>query len=354
MSDSEKIYRCESCGGIMEFDIKTQMLKCPNCDTTIEIINDQSKIVEHTLTLEAERTIRVEEKESKTMECSGCGATIELGAHDTATKCPYCGSSYVLANEQKSVIIPDGVVPFKIDKNQVLLEFRNWIKKRWLAPNALKQLYQHGGFQGIYIPYWTFDSQVSCYYTAEGGKDRTRTYRDDEGNEHTETITDWYPTAGTINHFFDDVQVSATQSYKRGFFAGIEPFNFSQLASYSPEYISGYLSENYSIGLEDGHREAIDKMDDELVNMAAYDVHRRYDHARNIRINPDYSNETYKHLLLPIYSTTYTFKNKVYNVMINGQTGKIKGEYPKSPIKIAILIVLAIIIIVLIFYFKKK
>ena len=353
MSDSENIYRCESCGGIMEFDVKTQMLKCPNCDNTLEIINDQSRIVEHTLTIEAVRSIKVEEKESTTMECSGCGAAMEVGAHETATKCPYCGSSYVLAKEQKSVIIPDGVVPFKIDKNQVLVEFRTWIKKRWLAPNALKQLYQHGGFQGIYLPYWTFDAEVSCYYTAQGGRDREESYRDDEGNEHTKTVTDWYPTSGNINHFFDDVQVAATKSYGRGFFNGIEPFDFSQLASYSPDYISGYLSENYSVSLDDGHKEAINEMDNELVLMAARDVERRYDHSRNINIRPDYSNETFKHLLLPIYSTTYSFKNKTYNVMINGQTGKIKGEYPKSPIKIAIIVVVIIILIILYFYFKK-
>lgn len=353
MSDSENIYRCESCGGIMEFDVKTQMLKCPSCDSTIEIINDQSKIVEHRLTMEATRSIKVEEKESTTMECSGCGATMEVGGHDTATKCPYCGSSYVLAKDQKSVIIPDGVVPFKIDKNQVLVEFRNWIKKRWLAPNALKQLYQHGGFQGVYVPYWTFDAEASCYYTAQGGRDRKETYRDSEGNNKTRTVTDWYPTSGNINHFFDDVQVAATKSYKKGFFNGIEPFNFSDLASYSPDYISGSLSENYSVSLDEGHKEANNEMDNKLVQMATNDVRRRYDRSRNVNIRANYSNETYKHLLLPIYSTTYNFKNKTYNVMINGQTGKIKGEYPKSPIKIAIIAVLIIILIILYFYFKK-
>ena len=144
MSD-EKVYRCENCGGIMEFDVKTQTLKCPHCETSIQIENDTSSIVEHDLTLDSKRIIKATEKESKTMECSGCGASIEIGPNDTAAKCPYCDSSYVLAEMQEETIIPDGVIPFKLDKNQVLLDFRKWMGKRWLAPNELKKLYQHGG-----------------------------------------------------------------------------------------------------------------------------------------------------------------------------------------------------------------
>lgn len=353
---AENIYRCESCGGIMEFDIKTQSLKCPNCDSSKEINNDQSKIVEHQLTLDATRMIKPEEKESQTMECSGCGAHIELGANDTAAKCPYCGSNYVLSNIQEAALIPDGVIPFKYDKNDVLLQFKTWIKKRWLAPNELKKLYQYGEFQGIYIPYWTFDAQADCYYTAEGGRDKRETYTDDEGNEHTRIKTDWYNTSGNVSAFFDDIQVTACKSFKTGFFSGIEPFNFSQLASYAPDYISGYLAENYSIGLEEGHNEAIEKMESQLTNMAIRDVEERYDRARCIRISPDYSKETYKYLLVPVYSTTYSYKNETYTVIINGQTGKVKGDYPKSPAKIALIIIaiLSIVIMIVIYYIKIK
>ena len=44
-------------------------------------------------------------------------------------------------------------------------------------------------------------------------------------------------------------------------------------------------------------------------------------------------------MLFRSYSTAYMYKDKHYNVLINGETGKIKGEYPKSPIKIAAIII---------------
>ena len=348
---ADNIYRCEACGGVMEFDVNSQKLKCPNCETEIEIINDETKIVEHELNLDLARTIKPEEKTTKTLNCSGCGASIEMASNETAAECPYCGSNYVLAEKQTELIVPDGVVPFKLDKIKVQELFKTWIKKRWLAPGEFKNLYQHGGFQGIYVPYWTFDAQADCHYTGEGGKDRKVKYKDSEGNEKTKIETDWYYTSGRINHFFDDVQVAASTRFKGGFFKGIEPFDFKQVSSYSPEYISGYLSENYTIGLEDGHKEAISQMKSDLRSMAENDIRRRYDRARNVRISPRFYDETYKHLLLPVYSTSYQFKGKTFNVLINGQTGIIKGEYPKSPIKIAILIVLILAVAGLIFYF---
>lgn len=101
-----QIYYCENCGGVMEFDVGTQSLKCPNCDTVVPILNEQERIVEHSLTRHAMQTIRAEEKTTQTMECKGCGAKIEVDPTSTSVECPYCGSSYVLAEKQEDAIIP--------------------------------------------------------------------------------------------------------------------------------------------------------------------------------------------------------------------------------------------------------
>lgn len=353
MSENSTLYKCECCGGTMEFDVKTQSLKCPNCDATIKIDSDSSTIVEHNLTIDATRRITAKEKTTSTMTCSGCGALIEIEGKETAAVCPYCGSSYVLAEKQREALIPDGVVPFKIDKNEVLVRFKKWINGKWLAPNELKKLYQYDKFQGIYVPYWTFDAQVNCPYTASGGKDRQVRYRDSDGKEKTRIETDWYPVSGNIDHFFDDIQVPATVSYKKSHFNGIEPFLFNNLKSYSPEYVSGYLAENYSVDLKEGHIDARGKMESKLVSMASNQVLRRYDRVRNVNIRPYYSNETYKYILVPVYSTSYFYKNKSYNVLINGQTGQIQGDYPKSKVKIVLIIIAVLIVVAIVYYIIK-
>lgn len=334
---AENEYRCEGCNGIMQFDAVSQTLKCPNCGNVIEIVSDK-EVVEHKLTIDAKRTIRYNEKSSKTMECTGCGAHIEVPGNDTTAKCPYCDSTYVLAKNQEDVLIPDGVIPFKIDKKDLGQKFADWIKKKWLAPNELKNLYQRDCFQGIYAPYWTFDADADCRYSAKGGRNTTHTTKDSDGNVHTTTTTTWYPTSGRVHRFFDDLLIPASKRFTKGLFTGLEPYDFNEVKAYSPDYFSGYISENYSVDLETGHSEAKLKMNAELRDMCRNDVLIRYDEVKDVRMNPVYKDETYKYLMLPIYSTSYHYKDKQYTVLFNGQTGRIKGEYPKSPVKIAIIV----------------
>ncbi len=350
----EKIFKCENCGSSMEFDVKPQNLKCPNCDKIIEIIDDKSTIVEHTLTLEDRETIKTSVKTSSTMECKGCGAHVEVEADCTAVECPYCGSSYVLAEKQEEVLVPDGVIPFKIEKVEVSKMIKKWISGRWLAPNKLKTLYQNDKVQGLYVPYWTFDSMVDCPYTAMGGRDRQVAYEDDEGKTKYKTETDWYFTQGRINHFFDDVQVNASKNMKDSLIRGIEPFNTKNVSTYSPNYLSGFSSETYSIGLEEGNIEAKNRMRNSLYPMAEEEVRRHYDKVKDVNLKPYFYGETYKHVLLPVYATSYGYNSKNYTVLINGETGRMKGDYPKSPVKIALLVILALIIAAMGAYFYNS
>lgn len=323
----------------MEFNATAQALKCPNCGIEVEIENNPEDVIEHNLDIHAMRRIKVEEKTSTSMECEGCGAMVEVEATSTATTCPYCGSHYVLSKKQIEAIIPDGVIPFKIDKYDVESIFRQWIKRRWLAPNVLKTLYQRDKVQGIYMPYWTFDSDTSTRYTAMGGINYKVEYEDSEGKKQTRIETKWYPTSGHIDHFFDDVLVRASNKLSENLLGWIEPYNTKDVASYSPDYMSGFCSEIYTIDLKDAYNDAINKMSRDIHCMAERDVLRRYDRVRSVRLHTSYSDETYKHIFIPVYSTAYTYKDKYYNVLINGETGKIKGEYPKSPVKIAAIII---------------
>jgi len=342
---SEKIYKCEGCGGIMEFDPKSQTLKCPNCDTTINIAG-RGDVVEHSFNGGAAKTYSVQEKKSSTMMCKGCGATIEVEGDATAAICPYCGSSYVLAEKQEEAIIPDGVIPFMIDTNRVKEIFNNWIKKRFFAPSSLKNLYQAGKIQGRYIPFWTFDADCKGTYSGMGGQNRTEEYEDKDGNKQTRTVTDWYPTHGNLDHFFDDVLVSGTNNFRKALVSGMGTYDTKAVKSYSPEYFSGYLSETYTVDLNTAHNEAVSKMDSELKNMATQDILRRYDEAKDVSINVRYNDETFKHIMVPMYATSFSYNNKNYPVLINGQNGAIKGEYPKSVVKIIAFIAVIIAIII--------
>lgn len=334
----------------MEFDVATQGLKCPNCETTQKIEENKQAVKEHKLTNYAKRQIKASEKTSSTMQCPSCGAMVEVEATSTAKDCPYCGTAFVLAEKQLSNMIPDAVLPFRIDKHKVGEIFRKWIKRRWLAPNELKNLYQQDKLQGIYIPYWTFDASGFAHYRAEGGKEYIVERKNPKGEIERKVEVHWMPTSGSVSAFFDDVLVHASDKLDTHLIQHIQPFHTKDIPAYSPEYLSGYNSEVYTIDLEDGHKSAREIMHSGLRDMAEKDVLRRFDHVRNVHIDDKYENETYKHIMLPIYSTAYHYKNKTYTVLINGENGKIDGEYPKSPVKIISIILVLVLIFVLIFF----
>jgi hypothetical protein len=48
---------------------------------------------------------------------------------------------------------------------------------------------------------------------------------------------------------------------------------------------------------------------------------------------------------------SYTYHSKLYNVVINGQTGEVQGQSPKSAIKIIAAVLLGIAIVATIYYF---
>ena len=68
----DKSYQCENCGSRMVFDAKSQTLQCESCGHQILIINDASKVVEHSLTRDKLAGLRPDPgRKTSTMECKG-------------------------------------------------------------------------------------------------------------------------------------------------------------------------------------------------------------------------------------------------------------------------------------------
>ena len=53
---------------------------------------------------------------------------------------------------------------------------------------------------------------------------------------------------------------------------------------------------------------------------------------------------------MPIWLLTYNFKSHPYQMVVNGYTGQMAGEYPKSPWKIALLVLVALIVLMIVIF----
>lgn len=351
--------KCPQCGGVMDFNPATGGLKCPYCDYEQDIPVEQNvgdaeneKVLKKAEELDfnaAEHTANCDWGVSKkTVLCKSCGAESIYDALETAAVCPFCGSNQVMDAAEENTIAPGGVVPFKISDKQAAELFKTWIKRKWFCPKLAKESAKPKKFNGIYLPYWTFDTNASGSYTAEYGIDHTKT--DSKGNKTT--TTEWHRTNGFHKEFIDDELVLASNKHDTGMLKMLEPFNTEDNKPYKPEYVAGFVAERYSTGLKDAWEIAKRSIKAKLERHISSDIRNKHraDRVRNLHFNPTYADITYKYLLLPIWVSNFKYNDKVYQFMVNGQTGKVSGKTPVSIPKV-IITVIGIIAIVAILYF---
>jgi DNA-directed RNA polymerase subunit RPC12/RpoP len=352
---AQQKFACPACGAEALWDPAKQALVCPFCGTSspAKLDADTGKIVEHDLAA-ALRGLGDEARgwkiEKRYVKCQSCQAISVLDPARQAQRCEFCGSAQLVPYEQnKESFRPESVLPFKVAEDQARDGIRAWYAKLWLAPNALKRRALTDTVKGVYLPYWTFDAQVAATWTAEAGYYyyTAETYTDGSGRTQTRQVQHvrWEPAAGQLSHFFDDDLVCASVGVHPNLVRGVEPFPTKELKPYDPGYVAGWVVERYQIDLVAAARAAREAMEAKLRQMCAAQIPG--DTYRNLDVRADYSGQTFKHILAPIWLLTYNYGAKAYQAAMNGFTGAIQGEYPKSWIKVTLL-VLAIIIVVVI------
>jgi hypothetical protein len=266
-----------------------------------------------------------------------------------AQNCEFCGSAQLVPYEEtKAAFRPESVLPFKLSESAARDAIRAWYGKLWLAPSALKRRAMTDTVRGVYLPYWTFDARVDAEWTAEAGHYYYTTESYSEGGQtRTREVRHvrWEPAAGRVQHFFDDDLVCASVGVHPELLRGIEPFPTQDLRAYDAGYVAGWVVERYQIDLVAAAQRARDAMDAKVQAMCAQQIPG--DTFRNLVVRSDYSGQTFKHILAPVWLLTYTYGARAFQCALNGVTGAVRGEYPKSPWKIALL-VLAIFIVVVI------
>lgn len=339
--------KCPECGGTMSYSPETHGLLCPYCGYTCEI--DGTKKAEELNFDEAEKTGNHDwGAEKKYIICKSCGAELIYDSLQIAAKCPYCDSNQVMEEAGAEMLAPGGVCPFNISKNQASGLFSKWLKRKLFCVGKAKKSANPNNFTGIYLPYWTFDCDTDSSYSAQYGKDRTVHTRDGK----THTTTDWYNTRGVYSEFFNDTAICGTNRYDGKLLSKIEPFDTENNLEYKPEYISGFVAEKYSIGIKDAWEKAKEFIKNILKNHITSKIKRDHnaDHVSSLRVSTTYENITYKYLMLPIWISSYKYKDKVYSFMVNGQTGKVGGKYPVSPWKVLIAILLGLAVVALLYF----
>ena len=69
---------------------------------------------------------------------------------------------------------------------------------------------------------------------------------------------------------------------------------------------------------------------------------------------PRFTDQTFKHILAPVWLLTYVYGARSYQVVVNGVTGRIAGSRPWSWIKVTLVILLAVIVFLFFVYLNNS
>lgn len=209
------------------------------------------------------------------------------------------------------------------------------------------------------MPFWTYDAQTKTRYEGQRGtvyyvNKTVRVVVDGKARSQTKRVQKirWRRASGRVQRFFDDIIIRASHALPKSRMEGLEPWDLGQLTPYNPEYLAGYNSEVYSISLEEGMREAREKMNAVIKRDIRFDIGG--DRQRITHMETELSDISFKHILLPLWSAAYKFRGKTYRVLINGQSGAITGDRPYSVAKIILAAFLGIIVAVVVGYFLAQ
>ncbi len=333
-------FPCRSCGNQMRFAPENGSLFCDYCKKCEPLPEETVLAAEYEYFPETDKFTASAEQDKKlrSFSCPSCSAETLISINAVTADCPFCGGHFVTVPDiDESFITPETMTPFTVSEQAARDAFRQWAKRRVFSPFGFHKEAKTTPMSGIYLPAFTFDTETETEYRGFGGRRRTVTYRTRENGKtvtRTRTVTDWYPIAGRESRYLDDILIPASRKVDRAMFGKIAPFSTKTLHPYRHAYLAGFFCERYDMGPSDlfpeVKRSAEEDMEQYIRSSCGYDTYRGMHYRHR------FAHVKFKHILLPVWFASYTYRKKKYYFLVNGETEKVAGQAPLSPLKVAL------------------
>lgn len=277
------------------------------------------------------------------LSCESCGAKLVVEATRRTARCPYCDSPSVI-DRPATADRPDPVfaIGFSIDGNRARQNLRSYLKAHRWAPDALRRATAEG-VEGLYLPAYLYSAVADSRYRALIGENYTEMEFDaKKKTTRRVTKTEYRELEGRHRCYVEDLFVTASEGIPNVELEGIEPFDLGGLRRYAPAVISGWISEEPSLGrdasLELAREESRQSVSGRLRAFMPGDSHSQLQTAT------DLTDEAMDLVLLPVWVCAVRWRpdGPPIRLLVNGQTGEVAGDVPVSWAKIAGVIAAAL------------
>jgi ribosomal protein L37E len=331
-------FKCPQCGATTAYSVPDGGLTCTHCGyyepPERPVVGKGAQEFEFTVET-MERVAHGWGEPRTEMECQNCGAITYLSVGSLTSTCSFCGSNKVIQREApQDVLRPRFLIPFKIDEAKCSELTRDWLESSWMTVTGLKRLSRLAEFNGVYLPFWTFDSVTRASWKAEIGHTKTDRYYDN-GEWKQRIVTEWRWESGQVQLRIDDLIVEGSQQLSRLLLGKLKDFDLNELTPYEPKYLAGLQARAYDVSLEQAWEIARQEMRERTRQACTQQASSTQ--IRNFSMELDFSDESWRYILLPVYVAAYHYQDKTYQVMVNGQTGTIAGQRPVDWTKVGLV-----------------
>lgn len=328
MRDSAVTSKCPNCGGDLVWNAESQLFLCSWCSSDFPEEDIRAGVED---IIESEQYKELQEKfaeDTLVYICESCGAEIICEKNTAATYCCFCHNPVALKGRLSGNYRPEMIIPFKLSKRQALSIFKANCMKKWFLPFDFLSNHQLEKMTGLYVPFWLADCEVDANLMADASETVTKKY-----NSESVTETHYYTLDRAAKMTYMGIPADGSKQISDKLMDAIEPYDYRMLRGFDMSYLSGYycdkfdvekyeviprIKERISVG-------AIDALERDILRFETRTIKRKSARMYGMK---------WHYVMMPVWFISYKHNGQLYNIAINGQTGRVAGNFPFSALKI--------------------
>ena len=321
---------CKSCAGRLIFNPASQKLECKACGSSYrpEDVED----------IYASRDSKY--YDTRVYTCGHCGAEVITSDTESSTFCVYCGNPAIVFSRISREYKPDGLIPFKITKEEAISSITKKFLKNPIVPKDIAAKCKPENLRGIYVPYWVINANFS-----------EADYISGEVKRGKQTYTKYYSRACETR--IRNLPIDGSRILSDDTSLKLEPFYLEDSKDFDEDYLNGFYSNTSDLRYYDLRKSAAERCHKLVAEEVVKSIPRN---NRNVKIRDSFYwvdiDDDPIYMMMPVWFFTFMYKGTPYTILVNGQTGKVVGTMPWNNSRVwAIAIAIFVLITAFISYF---
>lgn len=271
----------------------------------------------------------------KEITCSNCGAELLFDPGTQLASCNFCNSRFEIKNsEEKSVIIPEGIVPFSVSKKDYESRVLEYLSEGDYTPIDILESSVFSSVNGIYLPVWYYSGKYRGNWSASSGYNYIEEYQVKENNKWVtkqRVVTDWRPSSGNCDgDLFVTGYAAGERKSELVVFTWDTVLRKIKIKPFDSKYTVGFNLLEFKLDEHESWEDYGTEAADHYVRSQVY-PRIPGDLYKDVHVEAVYDKEKPIRVYYPVWITYYKYNGKEYYVWMDGSNpSRIFGTKPED------------------------